>query len=142
MHFFRNSFLLAAGSAQLSHAHTAFCNTFLDGVNQGPGTALRMSNNMGQATFPITSVTSPDVACGRSSKAVRRSFLLQMIRDVISHEPYDNTESKQVSTVKLASLALLPPKLAPQSPSSGVPIRMAPSPAPSISATKGHVLST
>ena len=59
--------VLAAGTAQLASAHTAFTNFFVDGVNQGDGTAVRMSNNIQQATFPLTSVTSPDMACGKST---------------------------------------------------------------------------
>ena len=62
--FFIKTLLLAAGSAQLANAHTAFTNFFIDGSPQGDGTAVRMSNIMGQATFPISSVTSPDMACG------------------------------------------------------------------------------
>ena len=59
--------ILAAGTAQLASAHTAFTNFFVNGVNQGDGTAVRMSNNMQKATFPLSSVTSPDMACGESA---------------------------------------------------------------------------
>ena len=59
------AFWLAAGSAQLVYAHTTFTNFFIDGVNQGDAVAVRMSNNNAKATFPISSVTSPDVACGQ-----------------------------------------------------------------------------
>ena len=59
-------FVLAAGAAQLAGAHTAFTNFFVDGVDQGDGVAVRMSNNMQKATFPLSSVTSPDTACGKS----------------------------------------------------------------------------
>ena len=62
------AFLLAAGSAQLSFAHTTFTNFYVDGVNQGDGVAVRMNNDPGKATFPIKSITSPDMACGRSPK--------------------------------------------------------------------------
>ena len=57
--------LLAAGSAQLANAHTAFTNFFIDGENQGDGTAVRMNTNMGKTTFPINGITSPDMACGK-----------------------------------------------------------------------------
>lgn len=60
-------FLLAAGAAQLARAHTAFTNFFVNGVDEGDGTAVRMSNNIQQATYPISSVTSPDMACGKSA---------------------------------------------------------------------------
>ncbi|KAL9129031.1 MAG: hypothetical protein Q9217_002401, partial [Psora testacea] len=70
MHFLRvNVIWLAAGTAQLAKAHTALTNFFIDGVNQGDGTAVRMSNNMGKATFPINSITSPDMACGVNGEA-------------------------------------------------------------------------
>lgn len=57
-------FILAAGAAQLARAHTTFTNFFVNGVDEGDGTAVRMSNNIPQATYPISSVTSPDMACG------------------------------------------------------------------------------
>ena len=57
--------ILGAGFTQLASAHTAFTNFFVNGVDQGDGTAVRMSNNNQQATYPISSVTSPDMACGK-----------------------------------------------------------------------------
>ena len=57
--------LVAAGSVHVINAHTTFTNFFVDGVNQGDGTAVRMSNNMGQATFPLPNVATPDMACGK-----------------------------------------------------------------------------
>ena len=62
-----NIVFLAAGAAHLASAHTAFTNFFVNGVDQGDGTAVRMSNNMQKATFPLASVTSPDMACGEST---------------------------------------------------------------------------
>lgn len=59
-----NIIILAVGAAQLASAHTAFTNFFVNGVDQGDGTAVRMSNNIQQATYPLNSVTSPDMACG------------------------------------------------------------------------------
>lgn len=56
--------LIAVSTVQLSNAHTAFTNFFVDGVDQGDEVAVRMSNNMAQATFPLPNVTSPDMACG------------------------------------------------------------------------------
>ena len=56
---------LAAGTARLVNGHTAFTNFFVNGVDQGNGVAVRMSNNIQQATFPIPNVTSPDMACGK-----------------------------------------------------------------------------
>ena len=67
---------LAAGAARLASAHTAFTNFFVNGVNQGDGTAVRMSNNMQKATFPISSVTSPDMACGESMFVLSNSHAL------------------------------------------------------------------
>ena len=65
MHFsFTELLLLAAGTAQLTKAHTAFTNFFVDGDNQGDGVAVRMSNNNAQATFPLPDITAPEMACG------------------------------------------------------------------------------
>lgn len=60
--------LLAAGSAQQISAHVAFTNFFVDGVNQGDGTAVRMSNDPAKATFPLPSITTPDMACGANGE--------------------------------------------------------------------------
>lgn len=61
--------LLAAGTAQHVSAHTAFTNFFVDGVNQGDGVAVRMSDKLSKATFPIPNVASPDLACGVNGEA-------------------------------------------------------------------------
>ena len=66
MHFSQvNILLVVAGVVHLAIAHTTFTNFFVDGINQGDGTAVRMSNNMQQATYPLPNVTSPDMACGK-----------------------------------------------------------------------------
>lgn len=57
---------LAAGSVELTSAHTSFTNFFVDKVSQGDGVAVRMSNIPSQATNPIKGIDSPQVACGRS----------------------------------------------------------------------------
>lgn len=65
MHMFNiKSFLVAAGAAQVVTAHTLFSNFFVNGVDQGDGTAVRMTNIMQQSTFPIKSIESGDMACG------------------------------------------------------------------------------
>lgn len=68
MHFSQVKILLvAAGAVHLTNAHTTFTNFFVDGVDQGDGTAVRMSNNIQQATYPLPNVTTPDMACGKLS---------------------------------------------------------------------------
>ena len=59
--------ILAAGTASFGNAHTAFTNFFVDGVDQGDGTAVRMSNNIPEATYPLPNVTTDDMACGKCS---------------------------------------------------------------------------
>ena len=56
--------LVAAGTAQLVTAHTIFTNFFVDGIDQGDGVAVRMSNIPSKATFPLPNVSTPDLACG------------------------------------------------------------------------------
>ena len=56
--------ILAAGTASFGNAHTAFTTFFVDGVNQGHGTAVRMSNNIPEATYPLPNITTGDMACG------------------------------------------------------------------------------
>ena len=77
MHISQVKFLfLAASTAHLASAHTTFTNFFVNGGDQGDGTAVRMSNNMQKATFPISSVTSPDMACGKSVFVLSHSHAL------------------------------------------------------------------
>ena len=56
--------LATAPSLRSVQAHTTFTNFYVDGAPQGDGTCVRMSNNIQQATFPISSITSDDMACG------------------------------------------------------------------------------
>ena len=70
-----NTILLAAGTAHFANAHTALTNFFIDGVNQGDGVAVRMSDDPPKATFPIKGVTSPDMACGKSFTHMRSSIM-------------------------------------------------------------------
>lgn len=60
-----NRVLLAVATAQVANAHTAFTNFFVDGVPQGDGTCVRMSNVNENATNPIHGITSDDMACGK-----------------------------------------------------------------------------
>ncbi len=57
---------LATTFASLSTAHTCFTTLFVDDVNQGDGTCIRMSKKGDHATFPIAGgLNSPDMACGK-----------------------------------------------------------------------------
>ena len=58
------SVVLAVAAAQAVSAHTRFTNFFVDGVNQGDGTCVRMSNINSQATNPVHGITGNDMACG------------------------------------------------------------------------------
>ena len=60
------SLLLAATAISAVRAHTTFTDFFVDGIPQGDGTCVRMNQNIQQATFPISDVTSDDMACGKS----------------------------------------------------------------------------
>ena len=71
-HLKTNTIWLVVSVAKFVNAHTAFTNFFVDAVDQGDGVAVRMSNNMQQATFPIPNVTSPDMACGKWESQFRR----------------------------------------------------------------------
>lgn len=61
---YQKAALLSLALSQTTRAHTTFTNFFVDGVDQGNGTCVRMSNVMGQQTFPLASITSDDMACG------------------------------------------------------------------------------
>ncbi|KAJ9669571.1 hypothetical protein H2201_000438 [Coniosporium apollinis] len=55
-------------AANAANAHTIFSNFYVDGLDQGDATCVRMSNNPSQATFPIAGITSEDMACGVNGK--------------------------------------------------------------------------
>ncbi|KAK4194078.1 family 61 putative glycoside hydrolase [Triangularia verruculosa] len=55
---------LATALASLATAHTVLTTVFVNGVNQGDGTCIRMSKNPDRATFPIEGINNPNMACG------------------------------------------------------------------------------
>ncbi|PNP41633.1 hypothetical protein TGAMA5MH_06417 [Trichoderma gamsii] len=57
---------LMLGFAALANAHTTFTTLYVDRKSQGDGTCVRMPYDGETATFPIQSVTSEDMACGRN----------------------------------------------------------------------------
>ena len=59
-----NALWLAAAAAPVVHAHTLFTNFYVNGVNQGSATCVRMSHDVHTATNPIHGITSDDMACG------------------------------------------------------------------------------
>lgn len=60
--------LLAAAAVQMTNAHTLFTNFYVDGINQGSATCVRMSDQINKATNPIYGITSEDMACGKLLK--------------------------------------------------------------------------
>lgn len=58
--------LLAVAAVQVANAHTLFTNFYVDGVPQGDGTCVRMSNINNEATNPIHGITGDDMACGKN----------------------------------------------------------------------------
>ncbi|KAK4191966.1 putative endo-beta-1,4-glucanase D [Podospora australis] len=56
--------LFSLGLATTSTAHTVLTTLFVNDVNQGDGTCIRMSNDPERTTFPIGGINSPDMACG------------------------------------------------------------------------------
>lgn len=57
---------LATTFASLATAHTVLTTVFVNGVNQGDGTCIRMSKNPDRATFPIEGINNANMACGMS----------------------------------------------------------------------------
>ncbi|KAM7222689.1 Glycosyl hydrolase family 61 domain containing protein [Rhypophila decipiens] len=67
----RSTTLLAglAATASLSSAHTIFTTLFVNDVNQGDGTCVRMDTDGNRCTGPIKNINdSPDMACGREGQ--------------------------------------------------------------------------
>ncbi|KAA6406699.1 MAG: hypothetical protein FRX48_09422 [Lasallia pustulata] len=58
------SAVLAMAAAHAVDAHTVFTNFYVDGANQGPARCVRMSKNVPNATFYVSSLASDDMACG------------------------------------------------------------------------------
>lgn len=48
-------------------AHSVFTTLFVDDVNQGDGTCVRMNMNPDTTTSPINDLSSNDMACGMYS---------------------------------------------------------------------------
>ncbi|KXX82068.1 putative endo-beta-1,4-glucanase D [Madurella mycetomatis] len=59
---------LASAFPSLSTAHTLFTTLFVNDVNQGDGTCVRMPKVSSTCTSPITDLDSPDMACGRDGQ--------------------------------------------------------------------------
>ncbi|KAK0666122.1 family 61 putative glycoside hydrolase [Cercophora samala] len=55
---------LATIFASMATAHTVLTTVFVNGVNQGDGTCIRMSKNPDRATFPIEGINNANMACG------------------------------------------------------------------------------
>lgn len=50
---------------QVASAHTLFTTLFVNDINQGDGTCIRMPMTPANATFPVTGGSeSPNMACG------------------------------------------------------------------------------
>ena len=56
--------LLAPLFGALAYAHTTFTNIYVDGVDQGAGNCMRMNRYFQNTTFPVSPITSPEIACG------------------------------------------------------------------------------
>ncbi|OIW31988.1 hypothetical protein CONLIGDRAFT_560478, partial [Coniochaeta ligniaria NRRL 30616] len=53
----------------LTNAHTVFTTLFINDINQGDGTCVRMPKDGSTSTAPIRPLTSTDMACGRDGLA-------------------------------------------------------------------------
>jgi hypothetical protein len=49
---------------QLAAAHTLFTTLFVDDVDQGDGTCIRMPMTASDPTLPVEDLSSDDIACG------------------------------------------------------------------------------
>ncbi|KAJ4300623.1 hypothetical protein N0V88_003307 [Collariella sp. IMI 366227] len=60
---------LATAFASLSTGHTIFTTLFINDINQGDGTCIRMPKDGNVCTHPIAGgLNSPDMACGRDGQ--------------------------------------------------------------------------
>lgn len=56
---------LILGFVAVANAHTTFTTLYVDRKSQGDGTCVRMPYDGETATFPIKSVVSEDMVCGK-----------------------------------------------------------------------------
>ncbi len=68
MKYTLSSLLGLARLAAVVRGHTIFTTLYIDDVSQGDGTCVRMSGTPNNCTSPISSITSNDMACGKSRK--------------------------------------------------------------------------
>ncbi|GAB1199656.1 glycosyl hydrolase family 61-domain-containing protein [Aspergillus pseudonomiae] len=54
--------------APLALSHTTFTTLYVDEVNQGDGTCVRMNHDANTATYPIEPLSSKDIACGKDGE--------------------------------------------------------------------------
>jgi hypothetical protein len=54
---------------QQAFAHTVFTTLFVNDVNQGDGTCIRMPKTPSNATYPVLNAQSWDMACGKQGES-------------------------------------------------------------------------
>ncbi|KAG4427915.1 hypothetical protein IFR05_016604, partial [Cadophora sp. M221] len=73
MHISRLVFALGLGVLRSVAGHTLFTNLFINDIDQGDGTCVRMPMDAHNATNPINDLASRAMACGYSgSQGVAR----------------------------------------------------------------------
>lgn len=63
----RITFAYVLAALQAVSAHTLFTTLFINDVNQGDGTCVRMPMSPGNATDPVIGIGDIEMACGMSS---------------------------------------------------------------------------
>lgn len=71
MHLSRISLAFVAAFASTGKAHTVFTTLFINEVNQGDGTCVRMPTDSDTCTNPIAGLQSQDMACGEQHAILR-----------------------------------------------------------------------
>lgn len=56
---------LALLALQLAAAHSVFTTLFVDDIDQGDGTCVRMNMTPDNCTSPVNDLASNDMACGK-----------------------------------------------------------------------------
>jgi len=56
---------VALAAVQAVAGHTVFTTFFVDDINQGDGTCVRMPMTPNNATDPVNDLASDDMACGK-----------------------------------------------------------------------------
>jgi hypothetical protein len=80
MHYSVKGALAALATSHIVSAHTGITNLYVDGLDQGAGTCIRMDQVPEHFSYPVSSLTSNDMVCGKCFSSLLCCALLKLVR--------------------------------------------------------------